>query len=514
MRPDETPTSTSRRASPAIRLALVCVATFLVYLDASITPVAVPAIRADLHADVTAAQWLLDAYTLGFACLLLTAGSLGDRFGRKAALLTGAGGFTACSVACALAPGAGVLIAARGGQGVFAAAVVPLSLAVTTELFADPRRRTRAIGVWGGVAGTAVALGPIIGGLLVQTAGWESMFWINLPIGAVALAGLSWALPPSPPRRPSRNGRAAGEGRDGMPDAPDAPDAPPADGLRGSREAAGRPDVVGQALFVLGSGPLTFAMIESGRFGWSSPVILGLLLGSAVVLALFVRWEIRCPHPMLPPRLLRVPAVAVACVVNFLGLFGMYAVLFLLTVYLQETRHLSPVGTGVRFLALTGFLGVASMGAAAVVARLGTRTTMLLGLLLVAAGLGGLTLVEDAGGYFTYGWALVLLGAGIPLSSGVVAIQAMMSAVPADLAGTASGAMNTFRQFGAVFGVALAGVLSPQRGEAVTSMNVTFIVAATGALAGAVVTAVVLRARNDHAGRPVPTVEPQQPSVA
>ncbi|AEH10230.1 MULTISPECIES: MFS transporter [Protofrankia] len=508
MRLDGTPASTSRRDSPSIRLALVCVATFVVYLDASITPVAVPAIRADLHADVTAAQWLLDAYTLGFACLLLTAGSVGDRFGRKATLLTGTAGFTACSVACALAPSPGILIAARGGQGVFAAAIVPLSLAVTAELFADPRQRTRAIGVWGGVAGTAVALGPIIGGLLVQTAGWESMFWINLPIGVVALAGLSWTLPSSPPRRPSPNGRAVDERHDGL------PGTAPAGGVRRNREAASRPDTVGQTLFVLGSGSLTFAMIESGRFGWSSPVILGLLLGSAVILTLFVLWEIRCPHPMLPPRLLRVPAVAVACVVNFLGLFGMYAVLFLLTVYLQETRHLSPVETGVRFLALTGFLGVASMGAAAVVARLGTRTTMLLGLLLVAAGLGGLTLVEEAGGYFTYGWALVLLGAGIPLSSGVVAIQAMMSSVPADLAGTASGAMNTFRQFGAVFGVALAGVLSPQRGDAVTSMNVTFIVAAAGALAGAVVTVIVLRERGDHASRAVPTAEPQQPSVA
>ncbi|SBW25149.1 major facilitator superfamily protein [Candidatus Protofrankia californiensis] len=507
MRSDGMSASVSHRDRPLVRLVLVCVATFAVYLDTSITPVAVPAIRADLHADVTAAQWILDAYTLGFAGLLLTAGSLGDRFGRKVVLLTGTGGFTACSVACALAPAPGALIAARAGQGVFAAAVVPLSLAVTSGLFADPRRRTRAIGVWGGVAGTAVALGPIIGGLGVQAAGWQILFWINLPIGAVALAGLSWTLPPATVGQPSHNSHSVEGQSDG------APGTLPA-GTPTNRAPARRLDLTGQLLFILGSGSLTFAMIESGRFGWSSSIIIGLLSGSVVLLTLFVLWEIRCPQPMLPPRLLRIPAVAVACIVNFLGLFGLYAVLFLLTVYLQETRHLSPAETGVRFLALTGFLGVASVGAAAVVARLGTRTTMVLGLLLVATGLGGLILVEDAGGYFSYGWALVLLGVGIPLSSGVVAIQAMMGAVPADLAGTASGTMNTFRQFGAVFGVALAGVLSPQRGEVVTSMHVTFIVAAAGALVGVVVTAVVLRERSDRASRAVPAVEPQQSSVA
>ncbi len=488
------------RERPLFRLALVCVATFMVYLDTSITPVAVPAIRADLHAGVTAAQWLLDAYTLGFAGLLLTAGSLGDRFGRKAVLLAGTAGFSACSVACALAPNPPALIAARAGQGVFAAAVVPLSLAVTSALFADARQRSRAIGVWGGTAGVALALGPLVGGLLVQTAGWESLFWINLPIGATALAGLAWSL---------EGQRRCDHGSVASPEAV-VPGALPGTGQTGpgggdaGHVPTRRVDAVGQLLFILGTGALTVVMIEGGGYGWHSPMTVGLACTSIVALAFFALWELRCRQPMLPPRLLRIPAVAVACAVNFLGLFGLYAVLFLLTLYLQDSLHLSPLETGVRFLALTGFLGIGAVSAAGVVRRLGTRTTMVLGLLLVTLGLGGLTLVETGNGYFSYGWALVLIGVGIPLSSGVVAIQAMMAAVPADLAGTAAGTMNTFRQFGAVFGVALAGLLSPQRSNIVTSMYRTFTVAAAGALAGAMLTAIVLRERRARAAETTP----------
>ena len=439
-------------------LTLICVATFLVYTDTSITPVAVPAIRADLGAGVTAAQWLLDAYTLAFACLLLTAGSLGDRLGRRPVLLTGIAGFTVASVACALAPGTGALIAARGAQGVFAAAVVPVSLAATADLFPDARARARAIGVWGGTGGVALALGPLLGGALVQGAGWRSMFWINLPIGVIALAGLLWTMP-----------RAV----------------PP-----GGR----RVDVPGQALFVTGSAAVTWVLIEGPAAGWGSPVVLGTLAAGLVALAGFAAWQFRAREPMLPPALLRIREAALACAVNFLGLFGLYGVLFLVTVHLQEVLGLSPLATGLRFLALFGCLGVTAVAASSVAARLGTRTTMMLGLGCITAGLLGLTLLETGIGYLGYGWALVLLGVGIPLSSGVVAIQAMMVAVPPALTGTASGSMNTFRQFGAVFGVALAGVLSPGPG----TLWVTFVVAAAGALLALVLVA---------AHRPAPVAE-------
>lgn len=434
-------------------LGLICVATFLVYLDTSITPVALPAIRADLGGGPSAGQWLLDAYTLAFACLLLTAGSLGDRVGRKPVLLVGVAGFTAASVLAAVAWDMGALIAARAVQGVFAAACVPLSLAAITELYPDARARSRAIGVWGGTAGVALALGPLLGGVLVEFTGWPGMFWVNLPIGVVAVAGLALWMPATPPP--------------------------------GGR----RLDLPGQALFVVATGALTFVLIEGHRL--PAAVVAGLSALGVAAVGLFGRWEARAAQPMLPPALLRTPAVVVACLVNFLGLFGLYAVLLLVTTHLAGLG-LSPLEIGLRFATLFGSLAVAAVSASKVATRWGTRPTMVAGLLCVAVGLAGLCLLDLGVGFWGYAWAFVLLGVGVPLSSGVVAIQAMMGAVPADLTGTASGTMNTFRQVGAVVGVALAGVLSPE-GAPVSTM---LLVAAAGAVAAAVLTATVLRVRS------------------
>jgi DHA2 family methylenomycin A resistance protein-like MFS transporter len=439
-----------------IVLAFVCVGSFLVYLDTSIAPVAVPAIRADLGGAASGAQWLLDAYTLPFACLLLTAGCLGDRMGRRGVLLVGIAGFTVASAACAAAPGLGALIAARAAQGAFAAAIVPLSLAVTSTLFAEPGRRAWAIGVWGGACGVALALGPLLGGVLVQAAGWRSIFLINLPLGAAAIIGLAVSLPAA----------AHAGGR--------------------------RVDVLGQSLFIGGAAAVTFVLIEGRADGWQSAPILALAAGGVLALVAFGLWQTRAAEPMLPPALLRIPSVAVACAVNFLGLFGLYGAVFLLTTYLQDTRGLSPLQTGLQFLMLFGCLAVGAVWSSAVARRLGTRRTMVLALLCVAAGLAGLPLVAAGVGYAGYAWALALLGVGVPLSSGVVAIQAMMGDVPPALSGTASGTMNTFRQVGAVLGVALAGILSPEHGRTVSSMPVTFLVAAVGAAAAALLTWIVL----------------------
>ena len=434
-------------------LGLICVATFLVYLDTSITPVALPAIRADLGGGLSAGQWLLDAYTLAFACLLLAAGSLGDRVGRKPLLVVGVAGFTAASVLAAVAWDMGSLIAARAVQGVFAAAAVPLSLAAIAELYPDARARARATGLWGGTAGVALALGPLLGGVLVESTGWQGMFWVNLPIGVVAVVGLARWMPAARP------------------------------------PGGHRLDLPGQALFVLATGGLTFVLIEGHRLPSAAVAVLSVLAVAAAVL--FGRWEARARQPMLPPALLRIPAVVVACLVNFLGLFGLYAVLLLVTTHLAGLG-LSPLGIGLRFVALFGPLAVAAVWASKVAARWGTRRTMVVGLLCVAVGLGGLCLLDLGVGFPGYAWAFVLLGVGVPLSSGVVAIQAMMDAVPAHLTGTASGTMNTARQLGAVVGVAPAGLLSPE-GAPVWPM---LSVAAVGAVTAAVLTATALGARS------------------
>lgn len=432
--------------------------TFVVYLDTSITPVALPDIVGDVGGGGTAAQWILDAYTLAFACLLLTGGVLGDRLGARRVLLTGTVVFTVASIVCAAAPSIGVLVAARALQGVAAAALVPLSVAALSTHIRQPRARARAIGLWGGTAGVALAVGPLLGGLLVTALSWRALFWINIPICLLGWWCLRAALQP---------GRTASDRRMDLP---------------------------GQVLFVAAGCGATLALIEGPHRGWSSPFILGCAAAAVIAVAAFTVWENRTATPLLPQGLLRIPQVAVACSVNFLGLFGLYGVLFVLTLYFQRDLGLSPLDTGLRFLPLFGLLGIASLLAASVARRLGTRRTMLTGLALIGTGLVGLVTIDFSAPPAVYLVALGLLGAGIPLSGGVVAVAAMASAVPATAMGAASGAMNTFRQFGAVFGVAVAALLSPpSQATAVTHLSATFLVAATGAALGAIFTAVTLR---------------------
>ncbi len=450
-------TDTGHDGRRATLLVGVCAVTFVVYLDTSITPVAIPTIIEHLHGGSTAAQWILNAYTLAFACLLLTGGLLGDRFGNRRILLTGTTAFTAASVLCAAAPSMEALIVGRALQGICAAAIVPLSVAALTIHFPEPRERARAIGLWGGTAGVALALGPLLGGVLVSTAGWRVLFWINIPICIAGYLALRSSL-----------GRTANSSGKGL-------------------------DIVGQVLFVLMGSGATLVLIEGPNRGWTSTFVVGAIVLAASTSIAFVWWERRTSNPLLPPTLLRVPEVLAACAVNFLGLFGLYGVMFILTLYLQVERGLTPMGTGLRFLPLFGMLGIGSLVASMIVRRLGTRLTMLTGLACICVGLSGLVSIPLGAPFAVYGLALGLLGIGIPLSGGVVAIQAMMGAVPRSSVGAASGAMNTFRQFGAVFGVAVAAIASPRVGDAVTYMHVTFLIAAAGAAVGAILTAIVLR---------------------
>jgi MFS transporter, DHA2 family, methylenomycin A resistance protein len=440
----------------AAALVLLCLAMFIAYLDTTIVPVLLPTIRADLHGGVTDSQWILDAYVLAFASFLLTSGSLGDILGRKRVFIVGMLGFIAASAGCALAQTIGELIAARAVQGLFAAVAVPVNLALTGDIYPEQKARARAISIWGGMGGVAFAVGPVIGGVMVGPLGWHSIFWINIPAGLVATVFLGWLLP------------------------------------SGQRRGSRRLDPLGQVSFVIGAAALTYGLIEGNTLGWGSATIVTAFAVAVIALGLFGAWEARYPHPMLSAALLRVPVVLAASAVNFLGMFGMYAALFLLTFYFQQEQHLSPVSTGVRFLAMTAAIAVSALAAPPLASRIGTRPMMITGALLVAVGLVGLVLVGPHTGFATYVWALVLLGLGISPSAGVVAYTAALTAVPVSLAGTTSGTLNTFRQIGAVFGVALAGVFLTAEGTT-RGMHVTFVVAAVGALLGAVAVFFALR---------------------
>jgi len=492
-------------------LALVCVGIFMVYLDGTIVTVALPAISDDLGGNLTDLQWVLNAYILVFACLLLTAGALGDVLGRRRVFIGGLVGFTVASALCALAPNVGLLFAARATQGVFAAVLVPVSLALVHDLFAEPKARATAIGVWSGIGGIALVAGPVLGGPLVESFGWQSVFWINVPVGLGVGAALLALLPAS-----TRHRR--------------------------------RLDPVGQTLLVVALVGLTYALIEGNTAGWAAGQVLVAFVVTGLALPAFLVWESRVSDPVLPLSLLRNRLVVAACSVNFLSLFGLYGALFLLTVYLQEINGLTATQTGVRLIALTAAIMVAGFAASLLAARLGARWLVVAGSLSTSAGLLLLSQLKVDSGFDAYWPALVLLGAGVAFA-GAPATVVLLASVPAQLGGLVSGVFNTFRQIGAVFGVALAGLmliqhmrdalpaamaslplepaqrdavvnafatgdrsrmgeLSPQLRQAILDagapvftdgMQLALIVAAAGALLGAVCAAILFRGREPSA---------------
>jgi EmrB/QacA subfamily drug resistance transporter len=403
-------------------LTVLCAGVFMVYLDSTVVNVALPKIQADLGAGVTQLQWVVDAYALAFASLLLTSGAVGDIVGRRRIFLLGVAAFTAASVLCALATSIGALLVARAVQGAVGAGLIPISLALITQLYADPAKRARMIGLWAGIGGLALAAGPVIGGALVDDYGWQSIFWINVPLGVLATAALSRLLPHTQVR------------------------------------VTQHLDALGQVLFVAATGLLAYALIEGNGRGWDSPLIVATFAGAALCLIAFVGWQLRNPQPLLPLAFFRNRVFAAACAVNFLGLFGLFGVIFLLTLYLQTINGLSPIQTGVRFLALTVSIMVASALGPTAARRWGTRVSMVAGSLFTVAGCLWLTETRVNSGFATYAGALVLLGIGVSLCAAPATV-ALLASVPDDRAGTASGVSNTFRQIGGVFGVAMAGAV-------------------------------------------------------
>lgn len=409
------------KVSPLLLLALFS-GLFLVFLDTTVVNVALPDLQDDLGADVRGLQWVVDSYLLTFSCLLLSAGALADRIGAKR-LFTGAlVGFTLTSAWCALSGSVGMLLVARAAQGVTGAVLMPVSMVIITQLFPDQKARGRMVGVQSAVAGLALAAGPLIGGLLVEEYGWQSVFWVNLPVGILAVAVLAVLLP-----------RARPEQRTGM-------------------------DLGGQLLFVAGIGLLTYALIEGNAAGWTSARILGCFAGAGVALIAFVFWEARQKHPLLPLEFFRHPHVSAGAIINFTVFGAMFGAVFLLMLTLQEVDGLSPVQAGVRTVVLTVTVAVTSVLGVMLGERVGVRITAFIGAVSMAAGLTGLLLLEYQDGFSHYWWQFLLLGLGAGFA-GPPVTAALLRAVPEERAGTGSGVGYTSRQVGSVFGVAVSGTL-------------------------------------------------------
>ncbi|MGA8112282.1 MAG: MFS transporter, partial [Actinocatenispora sp.] len=419
--------ATARTAPRIATLVVVCLALFMALLDSVAISIALPVIRADLNTDVAGLVWIADGYVLVFAALLLTSGTLGDRFGRVGMFRAGLAVFTLGSAVCAAAPTLWVLVAGRVVQGLGAALVTPQTLAILSHTFPGEKERARAFGVWSGVSALALVLGPVIGGALVGTWGWQSMFLVNVPVGIVALI---------------LGARTQGGGR-----------AAPA-GLS-LRHAI---DLPGQLLTVLWLGTLTFALIEGSRLGWGAPLIVGLFVVSAAAFVTLLVVERRAPHPMLQLGLFRSATFSASTAVIALVASGMYASFFMISLFLQQVQGYQAAGAGVRFLPAMLTVMVASPLAGLLAGRVGARVPVVLGCLLIGVSLLMLARVDAEAAYGGWWPWLVAFGAGIGLVIPPVN-SALMGSVPPERAGLASATGESGQQVGALVGIAVLGAL-------------------------------------------------------
>ncbi len=402
-------------------LAVLATSVFLVVVDNTIVNVALPRLSTDLGASTTELQWIVDAYSLVFAGLLLAGGAIGDRLGRKGALQIGLIIFAATSTLGAFATSSGQLIAARGAMGIGAALVFPATLAILTNVFTDPTERAKAIGVWSAVSGAAVAFGPITGGLLLEHFWWGSVLLVNLPIVAVALVAGALLVPTS--RDPE----------------------------------VSRFDIPGIILSISAIGLLVFTVIEGPHWGWVSAKTFGGFLLSALLIGGFVLRELRTDHPMLDVRVFRIPRFSAAAGSIAVAFFALFGFIFLATQYFQFVRGYSTLSAGVHTLPFAIFAGVTAPFAARLAMRFGPRRVIATGLASMSVGLVIASTFTATTSYFgVVVWSMALMATGLSLVTSP-ATEAVMSSLPKEKAGAGAAVNDTTRELGGTLGVAVVG---------------------------------------------------------
>ncbi|RMI45877.1 MFS transporter [Streptomyces triticirhizae] len=420
-------TSGGGRGNAFWTLLIVGAATFMAALDNLVVTTALPVIRDDLGGKLSDLEWIVNGYTLPFACLLLLGAALGDRFGRRRVFGLGVALFTLASAGAALAATTGELIAARAAQGAGAAIIMPLSLTLISA--AVPKeRRGMAFGIWGAVNGLAVAAGPLVGGAITEHLTWQWIFWLNVPIGLALLPLVRTRLVES-------------------------------------RGGDGRLDLFGTALVSGGLFGVVLSLVRGHEHGWSSgPVVAGFVLGGLLLVS-FVAWELRTPHPMLPMRFFRSRTFSVINAASLLMFAGMFGSIFLLTQFLQLIQGYSPTEAGLRMLPWTGMTLLVAPLAGFLTDRIGGRTVVATGMTLMAAGLGWMALLAEPGVSYTAQIpAFVISGAGMAMFFAPTGAMVMSSVQPHE-EGIASGVNNALREVGGALGVAvLASVFASQGG--------------------------------------------------
>ncbi|MFF4650530.1 MFS transporter [Streptomyces sp. NPDC001380] len=401
-------------------LAICCLSLFIVGLDVTVVNIALPSVRTDLHAPSSGLQWVIDAYTLVLAALLMLSGSTADRVGRRRTFQTGLALFVLGSLLCSLAPGLGWLIAFRALQAVGGSMLNPVAMSIITNTFTDPRERAQAIGVWGGVVGVSMALGPVAGGLLVESAGWRSIFWVNIPVGLAALALTAAYVPESRAPHPRR------------------------------------PDPVGQLLVAVLLGSLTWTIIEGPGRGWTSPAVLAPACAAAGALAAFLSWERRRAEPLVDLRFFRSVPFAGATATAVCAFAALGGFLFLNTLYLQEVRGYDPVRAGLWTLPMAVLTLLCAPLSGRIVGRSGPRLPLLTaGVAMTASTLLLTTLTADSSAALLL-TAYALFGLGFGMVNAPIT-NAAVSGMPRERAGVAAAVASTSRQVGQSLGVAVIG---------------------------------------------------------
>jgi EmrB/QacA subfamily drug resistance transporter len=413
------------RTRPRLVLAICCMSILIVGMDVTIVNVALPSIQRDLHASVTSLQWTTAAYTVVLASLLMLGGSTADRLGRARVFKLGLALFTAASLACSLAPGAGWLIAFRVVQGIAGAMLNPVAMSIIRTTFEDPRERAQAIGIWAAVVGISMALGPVLGGVLVGLS-WRAVFLVNIPVGLAAIALTARFVPDSRSPRPRR------------------------------------PDPVGQVLVIIMLASLTSAIIEGPGLGWDSPWIFALAVTAGVSLVTLVRYELRRVDPLIEPRFFASRPFAAATLIAVAAFTAFGGFLFLNTLYLQDVRGLSPLSAGLCTLPIAAMTVLCGPIAGRVVGARGVRGPLVVGGL--GLGAGSLMLVSLSADT-SLAWVLAayaVFGLGFGAVNPPITNTAV-SGMPPSQAGVAAAVATTSRQVGLTLGVAVVGALATAR---------------------------------------------------
>jgi EmrB/QacA subfamily drug resistance transporter len=454
-------------ANKNVLLIVVCLAQFMVILDVSIVNVALPSIHTGLHFSATGLQWVVNAYTLTFAGFLLLGGRAADLLGRRLVFITGTAAFALCSLICALASSRGLLLGARALQGLAGALLSPATLSIITSSFREGAERNRGLGAWGAMGGLGASSGALLGGILTQGLGWQAIFAVNVPLGAIVIALGLRVIP-------------AGCARD--------------------VEAERHFDVTGAMLVTAGLALATFGIVRTDTLGWGSPGVLVPLLAAATLLAAFVFVEERVARaPLMPMRIFKLAQLRAANLIVVLLYMGLFSSFFFITLYLQQVLGYSALDAGLAFLPWTLSVFAGSTLAPRLVARFGLRATLTAGMLIASAGLAYFTGVKPGGSYLSQvlpGAIPAGLGMGLALVSGTVAA---VQGVPQELSGLASGLLNTSRLVGGALGLAILSTIAAAQTHGTAGVtngfSLAFEVGAGFTIAGAFAAIALLRRR-------------------